>query len=90
MAIDLQKLQLKFDALFNDPNFVTDFEQWLEARNVSQNSGKPLVTCRACPNCKETVEVCGCIRNKCIRCGDAVGNITFTVCDKCWDIEHGR
>lgn len=40
MPIDLQKLQLKFDALFNDPNFVTDFEQWLEARNVSQNNGK--------------------------------------------------
>ena len=38
MAIDLQKLEQKFNALFNDPNFESDFEQWLQARNVSQNS----------------------------------------------------
>jgi hypothetical protein len=41
MAIDLQKLEQKFNALLDDPNFVTDFEQWLEARSVSQNSSKP-------------------------------------------------
>ena len=40
MAIDLQKLEQKFNALLDDPNFVTDFEQWLEARNVSQNHAK--------------------------------------------------
>lgn len=40
MAIDLQKLEQKFDALLNDPNFVTDFEQWLAARNVSQHDAK--------------------------------------------------
>jgi len=43
MPIDLQKLQQKFDALFEDENTVTEFEQWLEARNVSQNDGKPIV-----------------------------------------------
>lgn len=43
MAIDLQKLEQKFNALLDDPNFVTEFEQWLEARSVSQNSGKPIV-----------------------------------------------
>ena len=43
MAIDLQKLEQKFNALLDDPNFATDFEQWLVARNVSQNSSKPFV-----------------------------------------------
>jgi hypothetical protein len=38
-----------------------------------------------CPNCNETEQPCACIRNKCIRCGNTVGNITFTVCDECWD-----
>jgi hypothetical protein len=44
MAIDLQKLEQKFNALLNDTNFVNDFEQWLEARNVSQNAAKPIVS----------------------------------------------
>lgn len=44
MAIDLQKLQQKFDALFEDENIVAEFEQWLEARNVSQNCSKPHVS----------------------------------------------
>ena len=38
-----------------------------------------------CPNCKETKVECACMRNKCIRCGNPVGNITFSVCDECWD-----
>lgn len=38
-----------------------------------------------CPNCKELIDECGCMRNKCIKCGNPVGNITFTVCDNCWD-----
>lgn len=38
-----------------------------------------------CPNCKETVKECACMRNKCGRCGGPVGNITFSVCDECWD-----
>lgn len=38
-----------------------------------------------CPNCKETVKECACMRNKCHRCGAPVGNITFSVCDECWD-----
>jgi len=43
---------------------------------------------QVCPNCKETdLDNCGCIRNKCIKCGEPVGNITFTVCDKCWNID---
>ncbi len=40
---------------------------------------------KPCPNCKETKEKCACIRNKCVKCNSPVGNITFTVCDKCWD-----
>ena len=39
----------------------------------------------ACPNCKECQTVCACLRNTCFRCGSPVGNITFTVCDACWD-----
>ena len=39
----------------------------------------------ACPNCQERKVVCACMRNTCIQCGKAVGNITFTVCDECWD-----
>ena len=42
----------------------------------------------ACANCKETVNPCACLRNICMRCGKPVGNITFTVCDECWDKEH--
>lgn len=39
----------------------------------------------SCPNCKEIVEQCACMRNICHKCGKPVGNITFTVCDDCWD-----
>jgi hypothetical protein len=39
----------------------------------------------ACPNCNERKVVCACLRNTCIQCGKPVGNITFTVCDECWD-----
>lgn len=46
----------------------------------------PLLATVPCPNCKETEKECGCIRNKCNQCGKPVGNITFTVCDECWDI----
>jgi regulator of replication initiation timing len=38
-----------------------------------------------CSNCKETKDPCACMRNPCIKCGKPVGNITFTVCDECWD-----
>lgn len=41
-----------------------------------------------CPNCKELVEECACMRNICNICGDPVGNITFAICDKCWDKER--
>ncbi len=41
-----------------------------------------------CPNCKETVDECACLRNKCHLCKEPVGNITFTVCDKCWDLKY--
>ena len=40
---------------------------------------------KPCPNCKEKKKKCACIRNICIECGKPVGNITFTVCDDCWD-----
>lgn len=34
MAIDLIELQKKFDALFEDPNFVSDFQDWLSKREA--------------------------------------------------------
>lgn len=40
---------------------------------------------KPCPNCKETVKECACMRNKCNMCGKPVGNITFSVCDECWE-----
>jgi hypothetical protein len=32
MAIDLRTLQQKWDALLDDPNFVSDFQVWLNNR----------------------------------------------------------
>jgi hypothetical protein len=55
MAIDLQKLEQKFNALLNDPNFVSDFEQWLEARNISQNAAKPMLAAVHYPSCMQCV-----------------------------------
>ena len=47
------------------------------------NQGKKIL--KTCPNCGETNDWCACMRNTCIKCGKPVGNITFTVCDDCWD-----
>lgn len=63
--------------------------------NTEQNSNKSEKALRigsvvpsACPNCKEPMNTeCACLRNKCVRCLEPVGNITFTVCDDCWDKE---
>ena len=41
-----------------------------------------------CPNCQEPTGQCACMRNECMLCGKPVGNITFTVCDDCWEKEH--
>ena len=43
---------------------------------------------KPCPNCKETKKECACMRNICHKCGKPVGNITFTICDDCWDIKY--
>lgn len=42
MAIDLIELQKKFDALLEDPNFVSDFEDWLSKREVKPSSSDDL------------------------------------------------
>lgn len=39
-----------------------------------------------CSNCRETRRPCACRRNRCNSCGNPVGNITFSVCDDCWDL----
>ena len=70
--------QLSIDAYaelmeFADPN---------QALQLQQGGVVP----SACPNCKEPMNTeCACLRNKCVRCLEPVGNITFTVCDDCWD-----
>jgi hypothetical protein len=39
-----------------------------------------------CSNCREVIKECACMRNKCIKCGKSVGNITFSYCDDCWKL----
>ena len=66
---------------------VNERENWYgrgkEAQKIKSEELK-----KPCPNCKETVEICECMRNECMDCGKPVGNITFSVCDKCWDEER--
>lgn len=53
------------------------------------NNKKDIIS--ECPNCKESINTeCACLRNKCDICNQPVGNITFTVCDICWDWEHNK
>jgi len=40
---------------------------------------------KECANCGEIKKKCACMRNLCVRCGKPVGNITFSVCDVCWN-----
>ena len=62
---------------------------WLEDR-ISKLEQTPAFSnvsgiVNPCPNCKETIEECACMRNKCNKCGKPIGNITFSVCDACWN-----
>lgn len=43
---------------------------------------------KKCPNCGELKKHCACMRNTCVECGKPVGNITFTICDNCWDKKY--
>lgn len=38
MAIDLEALQKQFDKLFNDENFVKDFEEWLAEKQKQKGA----------------------------------------------------
>lgn len=60
--------------------------KYIIQRRKGNEANTSLVT-EPCPNCKETVELCACMRNKCHQCGKPVGNITFTICDNCWELE---
>ena len=59
----------------------------LDKQQEAQMGYDQLLATEPCPNCKETVEQCACMRNICHKCGKPVGNITFTICDECWDIK---
>lgn len=61
MAIDLKKLEQKFESLFNDPNFESELEQWLEARSISQNRNNAIVMRRffVCGYCGNEVNAYG-------------------------------
>ena len=48
-------------------------------KGADSNSANTLLATEPCPNCKETVEQCACMRNICHKCGKPVGNITFTI-----------
>lgn len=37
----------------------------------------------SCKICGSIMKECKCMLNKCILCGEPVGNITHTICDKC-------
>jgi len=56
-------------------------------KESSKPDGYTLLATEPCANCKETVKECACMRNICHKCQKPVGNITFTICDECWDIE---
>lgn len=60
-------------------------QQWAEAANSLVQPQHEITI--PCPNCKETQQSCKCLRNECLRCGGPVGNITFTVCDDCWNLK---
>lgn len=40
---------------------------------------------KPCRNCNEFLEECACLRNKCKKCGEPVGNINYSVCQTCRD-----
>jgi hypothetical protein len=86
------------EELINFTRFILSesLQGYFDANNIKLTITKYLAELRAespseepCPNCKETIKECACLRNKCMKCGASVGNITFTVCDKCWDEKHG-
>ncbi len=61
----------------------TDYLALLTGKQLTERE-KP------CANCKETIAECACMRNICVKCNKPVGNITFSHCDKCFDILHSE
>jgi len=66
---------------------VTNTEYGKQFNAETKPDGYTLLATEPCANCKETVKECACMRNICHKCQKPVGNITFTICDECWDIE---
>lgn len=62
----------------------------LNTIKINPENKETLISNEPCSNCRETTKQCACMRNKCVKCGKPVGNITFTICDECWDIEHSN
>ncbi len=96
-----KELEKYYDEFFGTGHFEEHFKKHIIAfadtfiekhMRAGENSVSQYVGQRAAPclNCGELVDECACMRNKCIKCGKAIGNITFTVCDDCWDKEHGK
>lgn len=74
-----QYLTERFESMKNEQK---EQEKALDLSSVSGSK---------CPNCKEPINTeCACLRNICYKCQKPVGNITFTVCDDCWDKEFGK
>ena len=103
---EMNRLGAKFDilevfAIFKD-NLLRDKYKIGRRENSSQPeippsdylallTGKQLTEReKPCANCKETIAECACMRNICVKCNKPVGNITFSHCDKCFDILHSE
>ena len=92
---DYQGFNLFYGVKNNDENYddkawttniITPFEA------IALLTAKPMTEgkMRSCANCKETIQECACMRNICVKCNKPVGNITFSVCDDCWNILHPK
>lgn len=58
---------------------VTNLAPWPEASKEEK-----------CSQCGESVQPCACMRAICDECKEPIGNVTFTVCDNCWDKLHPK
>lgn len=79
---------------FDHIQYETDLEDYI-SELVETNYEPPTDGAKSdeeepCSNCKENINPCACMRNECVKCKKPVGNITFSVCDECWDSEHPK
>lgn len=69
------------------PNGETELQRIRRLKSIADKALFIADVVEPCANCKETVKECACLRNICHKCQKPVGNVTFTICNECWDIE---